>query len=168
MLEGENPSWYTIAKRESPLEQGDILFNISIPVFVKENGEIHRRDLLATFVVMNQSCDLIAQPGKPKARAEHVLLAEAQESTLSTDKHKDIHSGKQVGFYILPRRTTIKYPKQHLLVNFNKLYAIHIDLLPDLTRITRTRIRSPYREHLMQAFSNTYSRIALDESPLLS
>ncbi len=168
MPEGENSSWYTIAKRESPLEQGDILFNISIPVFVKENGEIHRRDLLATFVIMNQSCDLIIQPGKNKPRAEHVLLAEAQESSFTLNEHKNIHIGRQAGFYILPRRTTRKHPKQHLIVNFNKLYAVHVDLLPNLASTTRTRMCSPYREHLMQAFSNTYSRIALDENPMLT
>jgi hypothetical protein len=168
MPDGENPSWYSVAKKESPLEQGDILFEITIPTFVRENGEIKMSELLSNFVVINQSCDLIAQPGKPKPRAEHVLLAEAIISTYEPKNHTEIYTGRKQGFYILPRNKVNKNPKKHLIVNFNKLHAIHADLLPDLPKIKRMRMRSPYREHLIQAFSITYSRIALDELPLLT
>ena len=167
MPENDNPLWYTSARKESPLEQGDILFNCTIPILTKLEGVLVRADLKANFVVLNQSCDLIVQPKKQTPRAEHILLAEAQELELKEEDYKQIHNGRKPGLYVLPRRSRKRSPQNHLVVNFNRLYSMPSDLLPDLKKLTRTRICSPFREHLVQSFALTYSRIALEETPSL-
>jgi hypothetical protein len=167
MPDGENSSWYSYAKKDSPLEQGDVLFGCTISILTKESGVINLAELTANFAVLNQSCDLIAQPGKLKARAEHVLLAEAQELELKESALAEIHAGRKPGLYVLPRKSRKSHPKNHLIVNFHRIYSVHSEFLPNIELIKRIRLRSPYREHIMQAFALTYTRIALDEIPSL-
>ncbi len=162
---GENSQWYKSVKKGSPLEQGDVLFGFSIPSISFNEDKITNSEITSNFVILNQSCDLIVQDGKSKPRAERYLLAEAQELHIALKKYEEIHKGRNPGLYALPRRLVKKEPKTHLVVNFNRLHAIDFNLATDIFNLKRVRILSPYREHLMQAFSTTYSRVALDNPP---
>lgn len=167
MPDGENLTWYVNVKADSVLEQGDILLACKIPILVKEGSITKLFELSSSFIVLNQSCDLIVQPNKEIARAEHILLAEAQALDLSRENYSKIYKGQQPGLYILPRRSSKSEPKTNLVINFNRLHAIKPDLLPDFSKVKRVRLRTPYREHMIQAFVNTYARIALDQPPQL-
>jgi hypothetical protein len=167
MPDGENLTWYVNAKANSDLEQGGILLVCKIPTLVKKDSVIKLFELSSSFVVLNQSCDLIIQPNKEIARAEHILLAEVQALDLSRENYLKIYKGQQPGLYVLPRRSSKSEPKTNLVINFNRLHTIKPDLLPDLSKVKRVRLRTPYREHMIQAFANTYARIALDQQPKL-
>lgn len=149
------------------MSQGDIFEDCPILVWeepgsVGESGPAAVR-MNVRAIVLTQACDLA------HGKATRVLVAlvhSAQElvdqGVLKGRQVRDqIRSHRVYGWYFLPAGENV--PES--VVDLRDLHTIPRVMLEKLAREGRRlcRLRTPYREHLAQHFSTTYSRIGLPE-----
>jgi len=168
--------WYEVVDG-SELFQGDILPQCPIvsvldpiawPILpdVKFSVGITGRDL----VVMTQSCDL------ENDKIEDVLLAElvSWEQTVRNENQRgnrfiqsiqfrrQLIAGNVPGLALLHKRSR-ELGMEWSVVNFHRLYSLPKTFLSNFAAALglRLRLRSPYREHLAQAFARYFMRVGL-------
>ncbi len=168
--------WYEIVDG-SELHQGDILPRCPIltaldpmpwPILpdAKFSVGVTTRDL----VVMTQSCDLTND------KIEDVILAQlASWSQIVANESKQgnqfIHSAQFRRQLIAGNVPGLSLLHKHLsepklawsVVDFHHLYSLPKSFLQKAAAAlgTRLRLRSPYREHLAQAFARYFMRVGL-------
>lgn len=147
----------------TPISQGDIIDGCPVLVWAAETGTPEPAQVVSRVVVMTQACDL-AQ-GKA-TRALVALVHGAQEladrGVLKAKVIRDhVRSHRVYGWYFLPSDPLL--PES--IVDLRDLHTIPRAMLDGLVAEGKRvcRLRTPYREHLGQHFSSTYSRIGLPE-----
>jgi hypothetical protein len=114
-------------------------------------------------VVLTQACDLA------QTKANRVLVATVHEAKVLVDRkilkegviRDHVRTHRVYGWYFLPRGGAM----QESIVDLRDLHTIPRAMLERLVHEGKrvARIATPYREHLSQHFSTTYSRIGLPE-----
>lgn len=185
-----NLPWYISVPADSPLDQGDIIFDCPVvswkdePIAIAENGEesgvLKSRVELSTadVVVMTQTCDLAEQKVHYVILCPHFDLAEYRKSWEDAERNRSqtptdkswgkfldrVAAGQSWNLSLLNReqRNDLKAP--HRIVDFHEVLSLPRDFLESwLMRKGSARLRlcPPYREHLSQAFARFFMRVGL-------
>ena len=152
------------------LSQGDILDECPLFQLVSAGATINLDAEPARFrsrvIVLTQACDLA------QAKASRVVVAVLHHAAnmvasgrMSASLIRDrIRHGQVYGWYFLPATPQpIAFPES--IVDLRDLHTVDRAVLEHLAATNRRvcRVATPYREHLAQHFSVTYSRIGLPE-----
>ena len=161
--------WYGIMKREDPIEQGDLVNScpIIIPSSDLEEGKKVSADVDEyDVVVMSQSCDLEYDKIDLVLVCPVIPLNELGNSNPfykgKTGKEA-IRLGYLPGFHLLNKCEIEGHETDFLVVDFHNVYGVPFNSLKSMiSKIEeRTRLLSPYREHLSQAFARFFMRVGL-------
>jgi hypothetical protein len=158
------------------LVQGDILENCpvfypSAKILDEENNiedvfiETEKIDVL----VMSQSCDLVATQ---KQDFWQVILcplwslskaAEANQFLASNLGKEMCRRGHLSGYHMLHPCKSEDWQKEVSIVSFREIYSLPFNVILEFIKKKerRPRIKSPYREHLSQAFARYFMRVGL-------
>lgn len=167
------PDWYEVVAG-STLTQGDRL--PGLPVFRvvaspehAENLDVDELELDA--IIISQSCDLEHDKVQDVLVA-HVLsyqeLVDSErarnQSVASTKFREAAISGSLPPYFLLPPNAGVP-STLWALADFHRIYTVPKPLvLQHAASIgPRLRLRSPYREHLAQAFARYMMRVGLPE-----
>jgi hypothetical protein len=157
-------TWWEVGE-SAELRQGDLLYNVVLPVTVVLAGEappIPAQPRLSDLIVLSQSCDLKAG----KLNAVMCAPVYSYERVVARGlKPNEIIKGRVHGYMFLaaPNYAT---ETDVLLVDFRELFGIDFQMLLNYSRGARPRLISPYVEHLSQTFGMYVMRVGLP-SPLL-
>lgn len=158
---------YQRPRSEEPLSQGDILDDCALLLWEIRSSDTGAEPEPATIgarvVVLTQACDLAQE------KATRVLVAVVHGAPHLVERgivtarivRDQIRTHRVYGWYFLPRGPAM----EESIVDLRNLHTIPRIMLEQLIRAGKRvcRIASPYREHLAQHFSTTYSRIGLPE-----
>ena len=168
-------SWYEIAQGGSLL-QGDLISGCPVSRISREwslplNWENIAADIVAAdLVVMTQSCDL-ENNKVGEVLLAHVIswpntlreeIGRGNSSVKSRDFRKKLVEGNIPGISLLHKHEAD--PKlDWSVVDFHRLYTLPKAFLEQYAQSLgpRLRLRSPYREHLAQAFARYFMRVGL-------
>ena len=153
-----------------PLSQGDILNDCPLVSWADQTREVAEGDkplsIRARVIVLTQACDLA---NDKTVRAVVAVVHEASD-LVQTGRVKEkfirdnVRKGQVYGWYFLPAHPSCPaFPES--LVDLRDLHTVPRALLEGLQSQGKhvCRLITPYREHLAQHFSVTYSRIGLPE-----
>ena len=169
-------SWYEVVEG-TDLLQGDILracplFRVAVDAAWEpsEGADLDVDTTSEDVVILSQSCDL------ENHHVEDVLLGQVSswedvvraevkrgnEFVKSSKFRKQLVDGNVPGFSLLHEHREDPYLAWSV-VNFHRLHtlpkAFLLQRVSDMT--PRLRLRSPYREHLSQAFARYFMRVGL-------
>ena len=161
---------YQAVRAEEPLSQGDIIEGC--PIFgVAEVADAFAPDAQPTrwfvrVIVLTQACDLAhAKTSKVLVAVVHDAVGLVQKGILKASVvHDHVRRALVYGWYFLPAAPVpINVPES--IVDLHDVHTVSRRVLEHLiaqgNRVAR--FTTPYREHLAQHFSVTYSRIGLPE-----
>lgn len=152
---------------DEPLSQGDVIDDCPIvflePSISADPLDWKRHESNVRVIVLTQACDLAQE----KATRVLVALVHAAESLVhggglkGTTIRDQVRKHRVYGWYFLPAGPQI--PES--IVDMRDLHTVPRAILEWLIQKGQRvcRIATPYREHLAQHFSVTYSRIGLPE-----
>ena len=153
-----------------PLSQGDILDACPLvfwPDQIREVAEAAKpRSVSARVMILTQACDL----ANDKTVRAIVAVVHDAADLVQTGRVKEkfirdnVRRGQVYGWYFLPAHASCPgFPES--LVDLRDLHTVPRSLLEGLRDQGKfvCRLITPYREHLAQHFSVTYSRIGLPE-----
>jgi hypothetical protein len=120
-------------------------------------------------IVTSQSCDLVE--GQKKG-VEYVSLSplwtlseiEAVDQFLRSAYGKEMcRRGNLHGYHMLAACDHADFQREVGVVSFREIHSLPIDFLRNFADQSgpRRRVRSPYREHLAQAFARYFMRVGL-------
>lgn len=147
------------------LTQGDVLDDCPIIFWEVSPGtkNVEAITLRVRVVVLTQACDLA------NAKTDQVIVAMVHNTRSLVERgvlkpqiiREQIRLHRVYGWYFLPSGPGM----EESIVDLRDLHTLPRLLLQQLIDDGKrvTRITTPYREHLAQHFSITYSRIALPE-----
>ena len=170
--------WY-VAAPGTPLEQGDLLSDVPVVLppddaTLIDVAEGERKDAALPvdrfdLLVLTQTCDLVTKGYGTVLCCQRTGLAAFLSQQQEMNRRElvrfleQLRLNRRIGFYLLP-----PWPDQGIddyqVVDFRntislpKGYVQYVAARP----LPRLRLKSPYREHLAQAFAFTYMRVALD------
>lgn len=166
-------AWYEIVEGRT-LEQGDILFQC--PVFIptpltfprNENQEVSLDEAFYDVVVMTQSCDLENNKISDVVLCAHWDLENAKQQDASLAKNNalaEIKGGRRPRYTLLNRCEIPTLPLKVRIVDCGKVFCLPLAFIQELAaqQGPRLRLRSPYREHLSQAFARFFMRVGLPQ-----
>ncbi len=158
--------WYGVVT-DNEIQQGDLLFNIEVPVVQQTEGALIEVDV-QTFdaIVMTQSCDI------PKAALDHLILCPVWELGQAAKLHPDfgtsggkenLRKGRLVAFHLLNRCDIPGFERDFMVVQFERVIERPKVSIQEFVSRQKTRLRllPPYREHLAQAFARFFMRVGL-------
>lgn len=153
-----------------PLSQGDIFDECPLVFWADQTRQITEQDrahrVRARVIVLTQACDL----ANDKTERVVVALVHDAGELVRTGRLKEkiirdsVRRGQVHGWYFLPAHESCpRLPES--LVDLRDLHTLPRTLLEGLRDQGRhvCRLVTPFREHLAQHFSVTYSRIGLPE-----
>lgn len=166
--------WYEIVATEE-LQQGDLFPNCPVVLTptnlsLRANSEppttIAAQVRLYNVIVMSQSCDLVQR------KLDLVLVCpywsltelEATDARFKSPKMKEeIRRGNIPAYHMLATCDLEGFQHEIQIVDFRTVFSVPFDFLTELSRQRpkRLRLRSPYREHLSQAFARFFMRVGL-------
>lgn len=172
-------SWYEIA--EGPkLAQGDLFrqFPIAKP---PKNIEISSDGIakpsptkieIYDVVVLTQSCDLennktglvLVSPFLSLAQIGDLTSRDVRENPERLKRFKEqIRRGAQPPFHMLDRCSLPAFRAEVSIVDFRYVFTVSTRFLERMAQTTgpRLRLKSPFREHLSQAFARYFMRVGL-------
>ena len=160
--------WFAIPDGDDPLEQGDVLEQVELPIAEKDPD---RDDgVLASLetydvIVMSQSCDL-AKPSFTRVALCPVFsldqVAEEYPALRLAEEKERLRRGGYVGYHLLNQCEHVDHEHSFRVVDFREIYqASKGDLQVHAAAGNRTRLLPPYREHLAQAFARFFMRVGL-------
>jgi hypothetical protein len=153
-----------------PLSQGDILDDCPLVFWADQTQQVDEGDepesLRARVIILTQACDLANGKTARVVVAQVHAAADLVQSGRVNEKfvRDNVRKGQVYGWYFLPTDVTRSgFPES--LVNLRDLHTVPKALLEGLQARGNHigRLMTPYREHLAQHFSVTYSRIGLPE-----
>jgi hypothetical protein len=165
-----NEEWYEVLKNSSQILQGDFIKNcpfIRPPKEVLQSGdEVNLKVSIVDGIVMSQSCDLVENKIDLIMICPLMPLVElAKQSTFYAGKEgKNKLRAGDVYPYHLPNKCNIKgFESDFNVVSFKDVFSVDLDALKSVAKIngSRLRLKSPYREHLSQAFARYFMRVGL-------
>jgi hypothetical protein len=171
----ELSDWYELVEGRD-LEQGDILE--SCPVFrvpvdltlpLNEDESLDLEVGTQDMVITSQSCDLVEGQ---KSGIDYVALAplwglskleEVDQYLGSTYGKEMCRRGNMHGYHMLAECDHVSCEREIGVVAFREVHSLPIDFLRKFAEDSgpRRRVRSPYREHLAQAFARYFMRVGL-------
>jgi len=165
-------SWYNIALKTNGLNQGDIILDCPIIIPPSDTNPKNWTEVdveLFDTIILSQSCDL--QHGKIKL----VLVApifSLDNFILANSHFKDIklqeamRMGNLPGYHLLdmyPFQTREDLKDKYLVIDFKSVFSISFHFLQLFTIESNEYItlKSPYVEHLSQAYARFLMRVGL-------
>lgn len=168
-------SWYEIVQGDS-LVQGDMFFMCPVATVVGpwsfpiDEKQISYEILQMNVIVMTQSSDLENQKTDLVLLAcfndwQTTVLTEYQKGNTairSRDFRKKLIEGNIPGLSLLHKHEA-EPQLDWSIVDFHRLYTLPKSFLAQYAKSLgpRLRLRSPYREHLAQAFARYFMRVGL-------
>lgn len=187
-----NESWYEVVLAETSLTQGDLIFDCPVIAWkdevidLGEHGEIdslkQASHAIATdVVVMTQACDLANDKIAHVTLCPHSSISDYhrfwEEQMLSQGQNPkpkawrsicdDICDGYMWNLAMLNHCENNPIVMEHRIVDFRYVYTVPRTFLESLLlqrSEPRLRLKSPYREHLSQAFARFFMRVGLPTS----
>lgn len=169
--------WYELVSGDG-LAQGDIFENC--PVFrppaslelPSDEGatpevefEVEHQDL----VLMTQTCDLV--PGQKSDMKFAVMcplwplseIEKVNQTLRASVMKEECRRGHMPGLHMLAGCDHVSWRREVSVVTFREILSLPISLVRSVAGKSRTRVRlrSPYREHLAQAFARFFMRVGL-------
>jgi hypothetical protein len=161
---------YQSVSADTPLSQGDIIDGCPLFRQLAQTGEIDLEEIparwLARVIVLTQACDLAhAKTSKVLVAVVHDAAELVQKGILKASVVRDqVRRGLVYGWYFLPAAPA-PINVSESIVDLRDVHTASRRVLEHLiaqgNRIAR--LATPYREHLAQHFTVTYSRIGLPE-----
>lgn len=155
---------YSSISDAEPLSQGDVIDDCPVAVDWAYDAAYGTYEAFAPrerVVILTQACDLL-QP-----RATGVLVAVVHSAQKLVERgivkanvvRDHIRAHRVYGWYFLPKGDLL----DESLVNLRDLHTVPRSILDDLVVQGKRvcRVTTPFREHMAQHFSITYSRIGL-------
>lgn len=172
-MPGDYP-WYEIVDGEG-LEQGDILkaCPILLPAYVDDDSGIAlaREHAFQRFdiVILTQSCDLVNDKLSEVIVCPHWDLSGIGKvvSTLaSKNTQAEILKGRRARYTMLGSCELKGAEMDVRIVDLGNIHTLPKEALVKLAAVQspRLRLRSPYREHLSQAFARFFMRVGLPQN----
>jgi hypothetical protein len=153
-----------------PLSQGDILDDCPLVFWADETRAVaddaRPHSVKARVIILTQACDLVNE----KTMRAAVAVVHDAAHLVQTGRVKEkfirdnVRKGQVYGWYFLPAHASFpEFPES--LVDLRDLHTVPRAVLEGLRDQGKhiCRLVTPYREHLGQHFSVTYSRIGLPE-----
>jgi hypothetical protein len=177
-------TWYEVVSPESPLTQGDLIFDCPLLAWVPSSSDASLTDRVSAFqedvIVMTQACDRAHQKVENVVLCPHVALSAFQTAwqnwmasrgqSPSAKAWKrtcdDIASGYVWNQAFLERSDNASVVMEVRVVDFHDIFTIprsFIELLLVERKMPRLRLLPPYREHLSQAFARFFMRVGLPQ-----
>lgn len=165
-------AWYEIVEGGT-LEQGDLL--LQCPVFVPTALDFPLEDegplidiQYFDVIVMTQSCDLGNNKTPDVVLCAHFDLGEAKRQDpmfARKDALPEIQKGRRPRYTLLNRCDLLDPPLGLRIVDCGKVFCLPFAFVQALAahQGPRLRLRSPYREHLSQAFARFFMRVGLPQ-----
>jgi hypothetical protein len=169
-------AWYEIV-RGGGLRQGDLISDcpvVEIPADIRppsegETFEIETITKVYDVIILTQSCDMV------NGKIQHVLVCPifpladlsamlGREFTPKELKslHEQIRKGYQPNFHMLDTRVDGDGEPQIQLLDFRAVFSVPFGVLHRRAEAEfHLRLKSPYREHLSQAFARFFMRVGL-------
>lgn len=171
----ELSDWYELFEGRE-LEQGDVFEGC--PVFrvpadlpyplPAEGAEAEFGVETQDMIVMSQSCDLVeGQKGIGFVTLCPLwplsTMAEADGFLASTYGKEMCRRGNLPGYHMLAASENADWQREVSIVSFREIHSLPVEFLRNLAEQNgdRLRLRSPYREHLAQAFARYFMRVGL-------
>ena len=162
--------WYE-GTRDADLRQGELIWTCPrlIHASAALEGEVTTAVEEVHAVLITQSCDLNLRDGRPKV--EHLLMCPFHtKAELATHPKfrsgaawEEVRKGRVPRFHILDRCDIAPIADEFLLVDLGAAFSLAYAVVIGAAQIQtlRPRLRSPYLEHLAQAFARYYMRVGL-------
>ena len=157
---------YERVAAEAGLSQGDIIDGcpiLSWKATTPDATEHHLAEFTVRVMVLTQACDLAQK------KTERTLVAVIHQAQRLVDLgilkpamiRDQIRTHRIYGWYFLPAESG--FPES--VIDLRDLHTVPRTLLEGLINQghQRHRLLTPYREHMAQHFTNTFSRVALPE-----
>lgn len=173
MTASASDAWYEVVEGGA-LEQGDILFRCPVfvpvlPTFPLPEGEGPLIDIqYFDVLVMTQSCDLANGKIPDVILCAHWDVEGGKKHDTSLSKGNalaEIKGGRRPRYTLLNRSDLLDPPLGLRIVDCGKVFCLPLDFVQALAvhQGPRLRLRSPYREHLSQAFARFFMRVGLPQ-----
>lgn len=178
-------SWYETTSTEQKLLQGDLVQGcptVTLPPSLAdlEAGKIQTTCILRNAIIMTQSCDLASKGAETVLLCPYYPFKQWIQRTngyrsqaaggqpvknLVTKELEALADGRRVLQHLLNRDDSAGIT-DYLVVELNAAFSVHRSVITELTARQQTRIllRSPYREHLSQAYARVFMRVGLPEN----
>lgn len=182
--------WYTAVGPETPITQGDIVFDCPVMSWRSEPVEFtpgsSENEILKTaiapfasdVVIMTQACDLeqdsvssvILCPTMTLAQYKKLwdaeLPSQGQNPTAKAWRRfcSDIRNGSKWNLSMLNLGEAGTLTTENRVVDFAEVFTVPKTFLTSLLiarNVERLRLLPPYREHLSQAFARFFMRVGL-------
>lgn len=158
--------------RGSQLAQGDLLDSCLLPTFIEptraEDGtlEMDCEGNRASLIVMTQSCDLVNEKASSVALCPIWTLAEYESFFPAFEKKgawESVRKGRVESLHLLASPSSPDENRAALVVVFEEIFSLPIEYLKGHADSlgNRWRLKSPYLEHLSQAFARFFMRVGL-------
>jgi hypothetical protein len=147
----------------APLMQGEIIDDCPILFWQTRNAGWDATESTEQVLILTQACDL----SSAKTTRVQVAIVHAAQRLVDLGLLKaqtvvqNVRRHQVFGWYFLPAGERL--PES--IVDLRDIHTVPVDLLLELARGGKRRcaLATPFREHLAQHFSVTYSRIGLPE-----
>lgn len=164
-------AWYELVE-SGTLEQGDLLFQCPVSVLVSQSlptspEQPVQVDLQTLdVIVMTQSCDLENGKIPDVVLCAHWEVEEAKRQGLPLSKKEalsEVQKGRRPRYTLLNRAEIL--PLNLRVVDCGRVFCLPFSYVQALavSQGPRLRLRSPYREHLSQAFARFFMRVGLPQ-----
>lgn len=149
--------------------------DLAVPAEVDEESEAQDIDVsVEDVVILSQSCDIVGN----KSDVWLVVLCQVWTADqIGKTNHfladgygkEQLKQGNIPGYYLLPPFKTDQYEMPLSIVSFREVWSLPLGYVLDLAgrERTRLRIKSPYREHLAQAFARYFMRVSTEYNEIL-
>jgi hypothetical protein len=148
------------------LFQGEYIENCPVIVVPEcfNATEIEATVELRNLLIMTQSCDLAQSKAKFVAVCPVYTLevyAEANELYTNRKQWEQVRQGKVEGLHMIGGFTNFEN-ENALVVDFRQIYSLPLPFLTQFCKNSkRIKLKSPYLEHMAQAFARFFMRVGL-------
>ena len=180
-------SWYEVVSKDSPLGQGDLLFDCPLLVWREESPDLSQGTELTTapfvewrrrnVVVMTQACDLEHGKVRDVVLSPHFALSDYRQiwSNWMVSRNQnasekawkrmceDISDGYVWNLTFLDQHVDGEPSTGVRVVDFHQVFTAPRRLIESQIKNPRLRLRSPYTEYLSQAFARYFMRVGLPQ-----
>lgn len=173
MTATQQDTWYEVVEGGT-LEQGDILFQCPVSVLVSKTipsspeGRVEVDIQTIDVIVITQSCDLENDKTSDVVLCAHWDVENAKQQGLPVGKKDalpEIQKGRRPRYTLLNRCALVNPSLDLRIVDCGRVFCLPFSYVQELAiqQGPRLRLRSPYREHLSQAFARFFMRVGLPQ-----
>jgi hypothetical protein len=157
---------YEVPDPDAPLTQGDIIDGCPLVFWIThrdKDGNLIRSSATSNerVLVLTQSCDLAnTKTSKVQVAVVHNTAWLVDERILKAQTVRDqVRRHRVFGWYFLPAHEA----NAESIVDLRDIHTVPREILEQQIQSgsRKAAVATPYREHLAQQFTLTYSRIAL-------